>query len=681
LAFGMRSSRGPRLALSLLAILWTASPAPAQEPEAPSAVLRLINQTAWTTPVKPALRIGIRITNDGGSTITDPDIGWTLGTKVHSRDQYETALVEGPAVPATSETVPLEDDLPPGESTDVKILIDTSETGAIEASDSGVYPLQLALRSEDQPIAAITTAAIHVVIAPQQRVLFSWWTEVATPVAFGPDGTLIDPGFEEALASGGGVVAQVEAIARLLAGPSGGAVDVVVSPAALDQLRQAERGYERSDGTSVAQDGAVPRVAGETLDRLREIAADPDVRLHAMPFAAPRIPALLSSGLATQLEAQWQMGDETFEQILGERPDPTVARPPGLAFDQASVDLLSSRGVTTILGAADSVDRPAQINDYAPPPAATLSTGSGQVIKLLLPDPGTQALLEDPELLEDPVLTAQVVLGELATIWREQPVPGEDKERGLALDLPYDLPPDLWGPAVLRLSRAPFLKPVHAEELADGVLPPPRAAALEAFPVEGFSLEYANDLTATARRVAAFGAILEEPAGEATLMRRAILYAGASQYIGNEGSGRRWVDSVNDVIDRTFSRLAPDTSRVLTFTSRSGTIPLLMGDPGDRVLNVTVELASGRVEFLDNDRTVRLDRPNQVITFQAEVKAAGPSNIVVVVRSSPNGPVLTRSVLVVRSTAVNPIALIITIGAGLVLVGLWSRRLFRRRNP
>jgi hypothetical protein len=38
-------------------------------------------------------------------------------------------------------------------------------------------------------------------------------------------------------------------------------------------------------------------------------------------------------------------------------------------------------------------------------------------------------------------------------------------------------------------------------------------------------------------------------------------------------------------------------------------------------------------------------------------------------------------VLVVRSTAVNPIALIITISAGLVLVALWSRRLFRRRNP
>jgi hypothetical protein len=106
-----------------------------------------------------------------------------------------------------------------------------------------------------------------------------------------------------------------------------------------------------------------------------------------------------------------------------------------------------------------------------------------------------------------------------------------------------------------------------------------------------------------------------------------------------------------------------------------------MGDPGHRVLNVKVELASSRVDFLDgNTRSVRLDRANQVITFQVEVKAAGPSNIDVFV-TAPDGAVLSRSVLRLRSTAINPTALVITIGAGLVLVGLWSRRLFRRRSP
>jgi hypothetical protein len=398
-----------------------------------------------------------------------------------------------------------------------------------------------------------------------------------------------------------------------------------------------------------------------------------------MPFAAPRLPALLASGLGTHLEDHWRLGDETFERLLGERPDPTVARPPGLAFDQASVDALYARGATTILGGADSVERPPQENDFAPPPAATLTTTSDQNITLLLPDPGATSLLGDPGLRRDPVLAAHVLLGELATIWKEEPVPPEDERRGLALDLPPDLPAAFWRPVVRQLTQAPFLEPVQAEDLGGRVDPPPEAATLEPSTFGLFSTSYADDLAAAALRLNAFGAIVEEPAGEADRLRRAVLYAEASQYIGNEGSGRIWINAVNGVIDRTFSRLAPDTSRVLTFTSRSGTIPLRMGDPGNRVLNVTVELVSGRVAFRENRRAVRLDQANQVVTFQAEVKAAGPSRIDVRV-TSPNGVILARDVLVVNSTAVNPIALLITIGAGLILVGLWSRRLFRRRN-
>jgi hypothetical protein len=676
----MRSSRGSRLALSLLSILWIASPVHAQEP--PSAVLRLKGQTAWTTPDEPWLRIALTVTNEGGSTITDPVVGWTLGPKVTSRVQYETALDEGPVFPASAETVPVLTDLAPGVSKEVKIRIDTSETGGIAQDDSGVYPLQLELRSRDQRIAAITTAAIHIFQPPQKPVLFSWWTEVATPLAFGPDGTLIDPGFEEMLGSRSGVVAQVDAIADLLRmDRSGTPVDVVISPAALDQLRQARDGYERSDGTSVPADAFPARIANQTLGKLVEIAGDPRARLHAMPFAAPRLPALLSSGLRTDLTAQWQMGDEAFERILGDRPDQTVARPPGLAFDQASVNLLGSRGVTTILGAADSVERPPQLNDFAPPPAATLRAGSGQSVSLLLPDPGTQALLADPDLREDPVLAAQAVLGELATIWREIPVPEDGTARGLALDLFPDLPAGIWGQLLRRLAGAPFLEPVHAEELPIAIRPAPFPATLGTTTPEGFSLQYVDDLAAAARRVEAFASILEEPEGEADRLDRSILYAEASQYIGNEGSGRIWIDAVNGVIDRTFSRLKPDTTRRLTFTSRSARIPLSLGDPGHRVLNVRVELASSRVDFLDgNTRSVRLDTANQVISFKVELKAAGTSKIDVFVMS-PNGTVLTRSVLRLRSTAINPTALIITIGAGLVLVGLWSRRLFRRRNP
>jgi hypothetical protein len=681
----MRRSRGPHLALSLLSILWAivwiAPPAHAQGEQ--DATIRLLKQTAYTTPERPLISLTIRISNVADVTIPDAVVGWRLGPKVLSRVQYETALAEGPPFAAAADTVFRAGDLEPGEATDVAIKIDTSETGAIE-DDSGVYPLQIELRSgdSDELTASMTTAVIHIFQDPPQKpVLFSWWTEVSTPIAFGPNGTSIDLGFESSLESGGGIVAQVKALRDLLeAGPPRAAVDLIVSPVALDQLERAADGYERPDGTMVPRDDPAPLAAAATLERLREIAASPLARLHAMPFAAPRLPALLSAGLDTHLDAHWRVGDETFERILGERPDPTVARPPGLAFDQASVDAMAARGVTTLLGGADTVDRPPQDNDFAPPPAATLPTSSGGDVTLLLPDPGATSLLSDPDVREDPILAAHVLLGELATIWKEQPVPPPDVERGLALDLAPDLPAAFWRPAVRRLTQAPFLQPVHSEDLRTDVLPPPEPATLGSEPPEVFRPSYTADLVAAGQRVNTFGTVVEEPAGEADRLRRALLYAEASQYIGNEGSGRIWINWVNDVIDTTFDAIAPVTARPLTFTSRSGTIPLRMGDPGTRVLTVRVELASGRVDFLGAGvRPVRITEPNQVITFDAEVRAAGTSRVEVIVRS-PDGVELSRAVLVVRSTAINPIALAITIGAGLVLIALWSRRLFRRRQ-
>jgi hypothetical protein len=678
----MRTFRAPRVSLAVLLALSFAAPARAQT-ETPVATIRLHTQTPWTTQQDPVLRLSVRVRNVSDAAIPDPAIVWTLGSKVSSRLQYEASLREGPTSVSSADTIALDHDLPVDASEVIPIEIDTAQTGGISSTDSGVYPLRVELRSDDQPLADLTTAAIHLVQdPPEQPVLFSWWTEIAAPVAFGPDGKLADRGFEDTLATGNGLVAQVRAISDLLVDPdtASAAVDLVVSPAALDQLRQAADGYARSDGETVRADAAAPSAAASTLHLLRQIAADPQAHVHAMPFAAPRLPALLGAlRLRPHLATQWTVGDETVERLMGVRPDPTVARPPGLSLDQTSVDELAGRGVTTILGAPDSVTRPAQPNDFAPPPAAVLSTAAGAPIDLVLPDPGTQSLLFDGELRRDPILAAQAVLGELATIWREIPV-DPTIARGLALDLPPDLPGSLWGPLVRRLAAAPFLEPIHPEDLPGEIEPAPLNATLEPRASERFSPSYVDALFTTARDVTAFASMVERPDTDAARLERAILYAEASQYIGNEGSGRTWIDAVNGITDPTFASLLPDTSRPLTFTSPSGTILLRMGDPGGRVFDVVVEVASGRVEFLDGrTRTVRIDRPNQLVSFDAEVKASGRSSIEVRVRA-PNGLVLSQGILVVRSTALNPIALIITVGAGLVLVGLWSRRLFRRRS-
>ncbi len=132
------------------------------------------------------------------------------------------------------------------------------------------------------------------------------------------------------------------------------------------------------------------------LARLGDLVDDPDVQLVATPFAAPLLPSLASGGLAPDLARQQTMGDAVIEQHLGAEPSVATARPPQGALDEPSLQWLADRGTTTALVQADTVERPAQPNDFAPLPAATLTTADGSSLELVLPDPGVQGLLGDP---------------------------------------------------------------------------------------------------------------------------------------------------------------------------------------------------------------------------------------------------------------------------------------------
>ena len=73
--------------------------------------------------------------------------------------------------------------------------------------------------------------------------------------------------------------------------------------------------------------------------------------------------------------------------VLDVEPGSAVVRPPEGALDDAAVTALAALGATTILGDADTVERPPQPNEFAPPPTATLAVG-GQTVDLVLPDAG-----------------------------------------------------------------------------------------------------------------------------------------------------------------------------------------------------------------------------------------------------------------------------------------------------
>jgi hypothetical protein len=316
----------------------------------------------------------------------------------------------------------------------------------------------------------------------------------------------------------------------------------------------------------------------------------------------------------------------------------------------------------------------------------TTSSGSETLVQ---PDPDIQALFDRFDLYGDPVRAAQIVLGELAVIWKEAPVPPAPIVRGVAMAPPPTLPPAMWAPLLRRITEAPFLEPVTATSLVQQVDPPnPNTESALAAPASAFfDPAYADRIDSLRGRVEAYGSMLGPTSDIPVELRRKLFVATAPPYVADPAAGEPWLAAVDATTQQAFDAVMPTVSREFTFTSREGTIRMVMGDPGNTPVRVTVELIAKDFSFpRGSSQNVLLDGPGQIVEFQVVANTSGQNPIQVWVRA-PNGQPLTDppgpvTTIVVRTTAVNHIALLVTIGAGLGLLALYSRRWFRRRkNP
>ncbi len=668
-----RAARGLFASAIALAVC-TITPTPAGAQAATGVSLRLVSQTPWATLKDPVIEIAVLARNDGSDAVSDLTLGITIGAAVRSRNVYEQSLIDGPTLPIDARTISETGTLAPGDERRFRVSVDLSTIGGVSAVDSLVYPMRLDIRSAGTPVVVLDSSIIFLVRKPEVPLLLTSVVELSAPIALGPDGRLADPSFEAAIAPTGTLGAEVAALDRM-AEDALSPVELVVQPSLLDQLERMADGYQRVDGTSVAGGQGAAADAAALLARLTRIGGSPSVNVVALPFAAPTVPSLLSSGLASDVATQTASGREAVHRILGVEPTATVARPTAGALDDAAIGAFAVLGATTIIGNADTVERPPQPNEFAPPPTASVAVGA-QTQTLILPDPGTQGLLAGTGFLDDPVRAAQATLGELAAVWREQPVPSSP--RGVAVSLPSGLPSRFWGAFLGRIASAPFLRSISAEDIVAQIPPPSAPSTLASPPAARFSPGYTEAIKRERRDLLAFRSMMVKGSPIPDRLARDLLYAESAEYLGNEGAGRAWIDQVNRITEAVFARAVPDTSQEFTFLAETGSIPLTMGDPDDMPIRFSLQLRSSRFLFPHGDRqAVTLTGPDQIVTFQAKALASGQGTIQVVVRA-PSGRPIGQTQLTVRSTSVNHIALAVTIAAAVLLLVLWSRRLFRR---
>ena len=675
------------LLFALPIVLWVPPPS-SNAQESPSIRLTLLSQTPWNCPTATADRpseetgwscapgrefdLRLRAQNLGTEPFSELAIGVTVYSRVLSRSAYEDSLVSDPSIVIDADTLARDGAIEPGETRDFEISLTLDE--GIDPDQSGVYPVKVDLRSGIASVAELRTPAIFVVREPEIPLGLSWSFVLAHPIVFAPDGTFTDPSLEIALGPGGRLNGEIRALLELASDPTAPPVDVAVSPVLLTQLGRMRQGYEVSVGgetrrVRAGEGGAA--LAEHALENLRTIAAAPNVEVTALPFSAPEIPSLYGGGLGRDVVVQLERGREVASTFVGTEMVEGILRPPGAALDEPTLRGVSAAGIRTLLVGPSTVELPEQPLGFAGP--ATTSLGDGS-LAAIVPEPSSEAVLTSV-VDEDPVLAAQVLLGEITTIWQE--APGE--ERGIALVLSEDavFPGPFFPPLVRGVATAPWLAPEAAEAFV-GTFPPTDASILANPSFRRFPTTYVAALRQARRRIDTLRSMLPDGSLEPDRLETMLLLAEARQFLIETSEGLAFIDAVKLSVRDTVDDLALDTVSSVTLTSESGGVPVTVSNEGPHPLKFSVRLDS---PWLLDEPTAELELAagdSRTVRLQAELRSTGrfPVQVQMV---SPSGRLIGQQTLAVRSTEYNRIALLITIGAALVLIAMWARRFLPSR--
>ncbi|MEX2405745.1 MAG: DUF6049 family protein, partial [Actinomycetota bacterium] len=582
-----------------------------------------------------------------------------------------------PPLALKAETRPREGTIEPGQTRDFELTFLLDESAGLDPDDTGVYPLKIDLRSGFTSLGAIRTPVVFLVRQPEEPLRLSWTFVLHHPIEFGPGGEFTSTEIETALAPGGRLGARIRALEELAADPTLPAVDVAISPVLLTQLARMRDGYEVRVGdevltVDVGEGGA--KLAGEALAALEGIAGAPNVRVSAMPFSAPELPSLVAGGLGRDLGIQLDRGRDVVEELLT-TPVAGVLRPPGAALDDATLRELPGVGVSTLLVGPSTVETTPQPLGLAGPPAASLSESG--LLRAVVPDPAVAALLQSGLAGSDPVRAAQVVLGEIASIWQERP--GE--LRGIALIMSEDslLPASFFAAFTRSIASAPWLTPMHAGEFATAFAPS-EPSSLVAPSLRRFSTSYVDELKEARRLIATYRSMLVGPGTEPDRLETLLLLAESRQYLSTPEEGLAFITGVRDSVDAVFGAISVDSAPVITLTSSTGSgVPVTVRNDAEETLRVSVQLDG---LGLSETPTIDLElRPGdeQTITFRVDLIRTGRFKVQLQVLA-PAGRLIQERTLVLRSTVYNRIALVITIAAALVLLALWARRFLPGRT-
>jgi hypothetical protein len=719
-------------AAALLLVLGMAVAAPAHAQTSPSDVsLRLVTQRPWLSPGSP-LGITVRLTNGGTADLHGYLVRVAAYDRVTSRSDLHASFNGTSQVPASAftEYFPAAR-LLAGTSRDVHFHEHVGALRSLGASpDGGVFPLSIYLydAAGTQLLDSVTTSLIYYPEPHPVPLNMVMVVPLDALPAEGPDGVFhADPlgrfPLADALAPSGWLSGMLVALQhstspqpRERATPQGQRhthgqrhtqadrgvstrsplrIALAPSPRLIAEIADLSNGYAEESSDKVEQIGPhtrTARAAAAFLHSFRSLVASRRVQTMLMPYSVPDLPSLDRIFDLEHLARQLKAGQDVLQSTIGAHAGWLF--PPAGRLDAPTLDDLRLAGAATHTIVSEAALQPPAdpASGGCPSTFATFacpirirSENSSSVG--FQSDTGLQKRLGELQRPGDDRLDLQRFLAETSMIQAETP--------GVSGRLVEATAPPLWHPNATvaasffrDLAQAPWLQTLTPQAgLRRGHGPVTKhlvasASRLQTEPAQS----YFSAISAAEALVEHYATTLSDTTRTPALLdrlRQDVLVAQSRLWWANSSTlqeGAAYASVARVQATSELDKVSIGGVNEISMTSQRAQIPFVLSSRADHPVTINVDLFSPKLGFNRSElKGIVVQHGTQQIAVQATAQASGIFPVEVTVET-PDGYVLARKSIQVRSTNFNQIALGLTVGALVFLIGFSVWGLVKKRR-
>lgn len=661
-----------RRLLAALAVLAATLPAvPATAQEGPDENLVRVDVRAMSTALVPGTTERLVIRARAVNTTTETQRRLRVGLRFGAALRGRSAIANGgtPARLGTrvADTRLSDGELAPGATDEVEFDVPLGELPFHGASQPGIYPMRIEVRSHFTVVGAVDTYAMWwPTTTPRLRVAWLW------PLVE-PSHRLLGNDFADddlaALVNDG----RLDRLLTIGAG-SGVPLTWAVDPELLDALHRMTGPY-----TVRGREGTQNAAARDWLDRAQKALAHATVL--PLPYADPDVATTATAALAPDAGRAFLLGREVLRRDLGNAGDVRLAWPPGTTLDPAVEALLSGQGARGVV--VPEAALPLSENLYYTPTAPTpLAPGALGSVTALVADAQLNGFVAAAAAGEAaPRLAAQRFLADTAMAALERPTDARD----VVLT-----PPRTWDPVsdfaaslLAQTAAAPWLEPVGLDAM---LRDEQSAAARTRTPGSRvLSADQVRRALEARRSLQRLRSILTDP--KRAPDRLADLDDALLRAVSAQAQGTRLTDAVDAELGGLLGRVRVVTGGPVTMTGRSGKIPLTFQNDLGQTVRVKVRITSnGRLalegrQAYERGQDVVVPPGSSTHAIKGRATTGGLFPVTVELLAADGSRIGRRETVRVRSTAYGAVALGVTgVAFGLLLVASATRLVRRRRG-